>query len=159
MKLILFLISSQLVLLINANIITSGNGVSVAGHLNRDGLSSTVIKTQQLNDEEQRRNLVQTDLASSFADETLDNERKNDDTHFRLYYKQNSPGRSLSHELEHRYFKNPNSARQRYQENVPYQAKLNSFISLNNLDQNDKMSSYINQNYGLLHYQSNPDLG
>ena len=74
MKLIFFLISSQLVLLINANIITSGNGVSVAGHLNRDGLSSTVIKTQQLNDEEQRRNLVQSDLASSFADETLDNE-------------------------------------------------------------------------------------
>lgn len=32
----------------------------------------------------------------------------NDDSHLRLYYKVNSPGRSVSQELEHRIVKNPN---------------------------------------------------
>lgn len=31
----------------------------------------------------------------------------NDDSHLRLYYKANSPGRTVSHELEHRLIKNP----------------------------------------------------
>lgn len=33
--------------------------------------------------------------------------KNNDDSHLRLYYKANSPGRSVSHELEHRLIKNP----------------------------------------------------
>jgi len=32
---------------------------------------------------------------------------KNDGSHIRLYYKSNSPDRSISHELEHRLVKNP----------------------------------------------------
>jgi hypothetical protein len=40
-------------------------------------------------------------------EENADNNGK-DDSHLRLYYKSNSPGQSISHELEHRYVKSPN---------------------------------------------------
>ena len=43
--------------------------------------------------------------AGLFDDDSI---RKNDDAHIRLFYKSNAPGRSVSHELEHRFIKNPN---------------------------------------------------
>lgn len=45
---------------------------------------------------------------SSPFEDSSESLRKNDDSHLRLYYKSNSPERSVSHELEHRYIKNPN---------------------------------------------------
>ena len=142
------LVISQLLFILKANLIASGNGVSVAGRLNRGSLSSTVIKTQQqLNEDDQQRNSNQSpDLSTSFDD--IENDRKVDDSHFRLYYKSNSPGRSLSHELEHRYFKNPsNSIKNRYQEASPYQTRLNPFLL-----QDNKM--YANYGYNKNNYQS-----
>ncbi len=142
------LVISQLFFVLKANLIASGNGVSVAGRLNRGSLSSTVIKTQQqLNEDDQQRISNQSpDLSTSFDD--IENDRKVDDSHFRLYYKSNSPGRSLSHELEHRYFKNPsNSLKNRYQEASPYQARLNPFLL-----QDNKM--YANYGYNKNNYQS-----
>ena len=64
------LVISQLLFVLKANLIASGNGVSVAGRLNRGSLSSTVIKTQQqLNEDDQQRNLNQSpDLSTSFDD-------------------------------------------------------------------------------------------
>ncbi len=80
-----------------ANIISRGDGVSVTGRLNQDGISSTVIKTQQLNSPDQNPLLP-----------TTNNGVKNDDGHFRLFYKSNAPGRSVKHEMEHIFYKNPN---------------------------------------------------
>lgn len=157
-----FLVSSQLVYLITAGIIASGNGVSVAGRLNRDGISSTLIKTHHLTEEDQRRP-VNPDLTTSYVDES--SAPKNDDSaHFRLYYKSDSPGRSLSHELEHRYIKNP-MQRQHYQPSS-YQDKLNSFFDSleqanklsysNDFNNNNKKNKKTTLN---LHYHGNSDLG
>ena len=162
-KLFYFLLCTQLIYLISASIITSGNGLSVAGRLNREGISSTVIKTQHLNEEDQRRAVVNPDLTTSFADDTSSsNENRNDDTHFRLYYKSNSPGRSLSHELEHRYYKNPNNLlqTQRFQQPT-YQDKLNAFFdSLEQVKNNYANNFNKNKQTTLnLHYHGNPELG
>lgn len=48
-------------------------------------------------------------VTTSASDDSDDNlmKKPNDDSHLRLYYKSNSPGRSVSHELEHRFIKNP----------------------------------------------------
>jgi hypothetical protein len=147
-KFTLILICGHLLFsVINASLISGGNGVSVAGRMNREGLTSTVIKTQQLSDDDPRK--ISSDLFQD--DQSLsDEERKNDDTHFRLYYKSNSPGRSLSHELEHRYLKNPNALfQQRFQENSPF------------LNINEPNYAYEKNKQTLLNlqYHSNPDTG
>jgi len=103
----------------NASLISRGDGVSVTGRLNQDGLSSTVIKTQQLNGPDQAQ------LMS-----TGNNDAKNDDAHFRIYYKANAPGRSVKHEMEHRFYKNPNflsttPSEQQYQSNPGFNPLLN----------------------------------
>lgn len=48
-------------------------------------------------------------MVTSTSDDSDDSlmKKPNDDSHLRLYYKSNSPGRSVSHELEHRFIKNP----------------------------------------------------
>lgn len=50
------------------------------------------------------------DFGSSFLDDDMPNGKRlgNGGSHFRLFYKSNTPERSISHQLEHRYFKRPN---------------------------------------------------
>ena len=69
------------------------------------------MKTSLNHDKQQHQtNPVRNKEMNSF-DEDLINEKRqrNDGSHFRLFYKSNTPERSISHQLEHRYFKNPNS--------------------------------------------------
>jgi hypothetical protein len=80
-------------------------------------------------------------VSAGTFDDPNDGLRKNDDSHLRLFYKSNSPGRTVSHELEHRFIKNPSfQFNQRlshesnnFQPKYPQQAQPASF-DLNNFD-------------------------
>jgi hypothetical protein len=92
--------------------------------------------------------------------------RKNDDAHIRLFYKSNAPGRSVSHELEHRFIKNPNY---QYNERVrqdslnrlntysyqpqSYWNNNNLYNNANNMYQDDSMKD--KQTMFNLHYHGN----
>lgn len=68
----------------------------------------------------------------TFDDDTI---RKNDDSHLRLFYKSNSPDRSISHEMEHRLLKNPNIQYvNRIQPESNFQAKFLPQYTMNYLD-------------------------
>ena len=138
LKLVFILFASDIIFIAKGNVISRGQGVTE--RLNNEGLSSTVYKTQQLNAEEN----AYRSRVPLFDEEA---QRKNDNAHFRLYYKSNSPGRSVKHELEHRYFKNPNTMPNYYHEAINPQYNLNTFESntpryLNTL-QNTIMSYYF----------------
>jgi hypothetical protein len=156
-------ILSNLIFVTNANIINRVNDIGVTGRLNNEGITST---TQQLNkDENASMRKLATD--SSYDDDV---DRKNDNSHFRLFYKANSPDGSVKHELEHRFYKNPNYlANERSQAAKLYQTKFNPFFDLNNFEQNQRyLSNYppINtlneldkQTMMNVHFHANGDLG
>jgi len=140
-----------------ASLISRNDGVSVTGRLSHDGLSSTVIKTQQMNSLDQNRQ-------PNSQPRTYN--AKNDNSHFRLFYKSNSPGRSIKHEMEHRFYKNPN-----FQMNPPQQPQYlpngyNPFLNMLNENSYPQNTQNIGQNIGQdndmstmlnLHYHDNPD--
>lgn len=138
LKFVLILIVSNTLGVLSANLISRG---SVTGHLNNNGLSSTIIKSQQLNsaDSSLMRNANQ-QASRSF---NVNRNKLNDpNSHFRLYYKSNSPGRSIKHELEHRFYKNPSYLSQNEQTpQYMYQEKLNQMPYLNGIQ---AVSSYSN---------------
>ncbi len=102
LKLILILLVSNAIGdTLAANLISRG---SVTGRLTNNGLSSTIIKSQLNTVDTQPEQQQQQQQRPQKQENQLDN----DDAHFRLYYKSNSPGRSVKHELEHRFYKNPN---------------------------------------------------
>ena len=142
LKLVIILFVSDFLFIAQGNVVSGGRGV--AERLNNEGLSSTVFKSQQLNaDESAFRSRV-----PLFDEEA---ERKNDNAHFRLYYKSNSPGRSVKHELEHRYFKNPNyMPNQRTPKPNYYQEAINPQYNLNTFDSNapNYLNTFQNTNMG-----------
>ena len=164
-KCIFFLLLSNSIIELNARIISRNNGVSVSGRLNNNGLSSTVIKTQQLNgvDNSIRQNTNQGNQA--FNSNSLG--AKNDGSHFRLFYKSNSPGRSIKHEMEHRFFKNPNflmnenQAMPGFQQFQYQNLRPNPLFNFNNIGQEKQPSNYGNiygtQNAPNGQYRSNAD--
>lgn len=113
LRLFLVLFVANLCLSLNARILNQRNGI------NLNGLSSTLIKSQQIEE-------GSTNQQGQFPADT--SAEKNDDSHFRLFYKSNSPGRSVKHEMEHRFYKNP--IRQQ-----PKQDNFNQFFSMNSLQQ------------------------
>ena len=136
LKLVLILFASDIIFIAKGNVISRGQGVTE--RLNNEGISSTVYKTQQLNaDENAYRSRV-----PLFDEEA---QRKNENAHFRLYYNSNSPGRSVKHELEHRYFKHPNSMPNYYQEAPNPQYNLNTFES----NTPSYLNSFQNSNMGI----------
>ncbi|CAF1028254.1 unnamed protein product [Brachionus calyciflorus] len=99
---------------------------------------------------------LDTQTSNTFEDESL---RKNDDAHLRLFYKSNSQGRSVSHELEHRLVKNPEfqfnqrplqqqqqQQLQQPQQQIPYQPKFNTQFDLNYFDPRNSLPLTYNQN-------------
>ena len=144
MSKLFFILMVNVISYTNAGILNNGNGVDASDRLNRDGLTSTLIKTQQLNDDSRlRSNMIDSGVDSSLQslNDPLSNEndRKNDNSHFALYYKSNSPGRLVTSELEHRFRKNPNF----YSPNA-YYMKVNS---LQNFDANpDSSLKYVSNN-------------
>lgn len=78
------------------------------------------------------KNNLDTTSTGTFDDDTL---RKNDDSHLRLFYKSNSPDRSISHEMEHRLLKNPNIQYvSPIQPESTFQTKFSPQYSMNYLD-------------------------
>ena len=88
---------------------------------------------------ESEENLVNVDKRSLDSTNVANN--KNDGSHIRLYYKSNSPDRSISHELEHRLVKNPT-----YQFNSGRVQPIDDFNSLlyKNKFQNDQLQAIAN---------------
>lgn len=86
--------------------------------------------------------------ANGGYDDPAETLRKNDDSHLRLYYKSNSPGRTISHELEHRFIKNPNN----YQYNHRLsQEMVNNFQpALQSSPQFDNLNNFIDPRQFLL---------
>lgn len=62
-----------------------------------------------------------------------DNDKNDDDSHIRLYYKSNSPNQYISQELEHRFSKNSNYP---YNQRLNLQPKLSNQFDLNNYYRN-----------------------
>jgi hypothetical protein len=62
-----------------------------------------------------------------------DNDKNDDDSHIRLYYKSNSPNQYISQELEHRFSKNSNYP---YNQRLSPQPKLSNQFDLNNYYRN-----------------------
>lgn len=58
---------------------------------------------------QQQQQQANIDRSKEFDDDLTGKRQRNDGAHFRLFYKSNTPERSISHQLEHRYFKNPNA--------------------------------------------------
>ncbi|RNA29815.1 hypothetical protein BpHYR1_029248 [Brachionus plicatilis] len=89
------------------------------------------------------------DSASSgtFDDDAL---RKNDDSHLRLFYKSNTPDRSISHEMEHRLMKNPNIEYvNRIHPGSSFQPKFHTQFSMNYLDPRTQIFSAFKPNNDL----------
>jgi hypothetical protein len=98
-------------------------------------------------------NLVKTNTipqtqASQFVDDN-DTNHKNDNAHFRLFYKANSPTRTVSHAMEHRYVKHPDYTSQQQNLNQfkqqqlqrDYLQRMNNLFANNqnqNSDENNK---------------------
>lgn len=140
LKFMLILLVSNTFDVLSANLISRG---SVTGHLNNDGLSSTIIKSQQLNtaDGSLMRNANQ-QASQSFSDNR--NKLSDPNSHFRLYYKSNSPGRSIKHELEHRFYKNPSFLSQNEPQQAPQYMYQNQFNQMPYLNGMQAVSSYSN---------------
>jgi hypothetical protein len=88
---------------------------------------------------ESEESLVNVDKRSLDSSNVVSN--KNDGSHLRLYYKSNSPDRSISHELEHRLVKNPT-----YQFNSGRVQQIDDFNSplFKNNFQNDQLQGIAN---------------
>lgn len=90
------------------------------------------------------KNNLDTTSTGTFDDDTL---RKSDDSHLRLFYKSNSPERSISHELEHRLLKNPNiQYMSRIHPQSNFQAKFHNPFSINYLDPRSNILSSFKSN-------------
>lgn len=127
MKIIFFLFVSNICFMLShANIISRN---SLTGHLNNNGLTSTVIKTQQLSGVSSSPSNLEN---PSFGNGN--NGKNQDNGHFRLFYKSNSPGRSIKHQMEHTFYKNPNILNQQQIRPQSPQNRFNGFFnSLNNI--------------------------
>lgn len=151
LRLFLVLFVSNLAHSLNARILDRGNG------MNLNGLSSTIIKSQQIEDS-QNSNHQGTFLPDNSAE-------KGDDAHFRLFYKSNSPGRSVKHEMEHRFYKNPNQQPKQQQDNFNPFFNMNSLQTPQLFSYSNIPSTYTNQNdlntdkstMLNLHYHDNSD--
>lgn len=108
-------------------------------------------------------NIVKQPQTASQFDETTG---KNDDAHLRLYYKSNTPDRSISHEMEHRLVKNPvfQYNQQAGQQQNSFQPKYNTQFDLSYFDPRGNILP-LQQNFGFepknrqtllnLHYHGN----
>jgi hypothetical protein len=74
---------------------------------------------------------------------------KNDDAHLRLFYKSNAPGQTVSHELEHRFVKNPNF---QYNERLRQDVLNNNDLSSNP----NRYSPYLSAQQPLVYSLNSP---
>lgn len=123
--------------------------LTCAGLITTDNLENRMVKRPMASS-------ASTSSASSPFDESSEISRKNDDAHLRLYYKSNSPGRSVSHELEHRFVKNPAfQYNQRLrQEANGFQPKFNTQLDLNYYDPRNNLLSNLPLNQNLNNNQN-----
>ena len=148
----LSLLVVNLAVYINASIIPNSNGLG--GRLGPDVLNPNMVKTPQFTDDQRLQHLNTIEPFMTNLDEPLNNEndRKNDNAHFSLFYKSNSPGQLVTHELEHRFRKNPSNV---FSSN-PYltrSSSLQNYDRPNNLDSSSSLRYLPNNNINNLPYK------